>query len=49
VYIWGPAVANPSVQDWIAPLKHISHPPPIVALKNRIKAGVMATGEPSSE
>jgi hypothetical protein len=46
VYICGPKVANPSVQDArVAPLKQISNPPPFVPLKNRMKVGVIATGK----
>jgi len=37
------------VQDeTVAPLKQISNPPPFVPLKNRIKLGVIETGDPFS-
>jgi hypothetical protein len=41
------AVPSPSVQvATVVPLKQISNPPPFPGLKNRIKVGMMATGEP---
>jgi hypothetical protein len=46
VYIGGPKVASPLVQDAaVVPLKQTSNPPPFVPLKNRIKVGVIATGK----
>jgi hypothetical protein len=48
--VGGPKVANPLEQDAaVVPLKQTSNPPPFVPLKNRIKVGVIATGEPSRE
>jgi hypothetical protein len=51
VYIWGPKTnPNASVQFWaFVPLKQIANPPPFPPLKNRIKVGVIATGEPFRE
>ncbi|HXF26625.1 MAG TPA: hypothetical protein VN610_05090 [Bryobacteraceae bacterium] len=52
VYIAGPkkGLPNPSAQDaGVVPLNQISKPPPFVGLKNRIKVGAIATGEPSRE
>ena len=51
VNICGPAprVDSPARGFVVVPLKDINHPPPSVLLPNRIKTGVIATGEPSRE